>query len=597
MHILGVSCFYHDSAAALLKDGYLVAAAEEERFSRVKHDYSFPASAIEFCLHQAGITGQDLDYVVFYEKPLLKFERILMSTLGSFPNSWKTFGEAMIAWFDEKLWIKDALAKYLAVPQEKVLFVEHHLSHAASTFFASPYHEAAILTIDGVGEWTTTTIGRGCADWDGTGSNGIALLDETRFPHSLGLLYSTFTAFLGFRVNNGEYKVMGMAPYGRPNRMEDVYKLIDVADDGSFQLNMDYFAYHHSSSETFNKRFEDLFGTRRTHDSIFYTPTTHPKKDHPQWDDETAQQNQYYADIAASVQRVTEETLLKMARHIQESTGLKHLCMAGGVALNSVANGRILRETPFEEVWIQPAAGDSGGALGAALYAYHILLGEPRKFVQEHSFWGKGYSTDEVHACLERASVQYQRESNEEVLTGLMLEDLLEGKVIGVYQGRFEWGPRALGNRSILADPRRADMKDIVNTKIKFREPFRPFAPVVLEERAPEFYSGLTEPHRHYPFRYMLMVFPVVEEKQPLLPAVTHEGGSGRLQTIRREWNPRYYRVVERFGDETGIPILLNTSFNLRGEPIVTTPENALNTFSKSGIDTLYIDDFVVRKG
>ena len=596
MHILGISCFYHDSAAALLKDGHLVAAAEEERFSRVKHDYGFPASAIEFCLNQAGITGRDLDYVVFYEKPLLKFERILMSTLGSFPNSWKTFGEAMIAWFDEKLWIKDTLAKFLAVPQKKVLFVEHHLSHAASTFLASPYHEAAILTVDGVGEWTTTTIGRGCADWDGTGSNEITLFDETRFPHSLGLLYSAFTAFLGFRVNNGEYKVMGMAPYGRPTRMEDVYKLIDVSDDGSFHLNMDYFAYHHSSSKTFNKRFEDLFGTPRIHDSVFYTPTTHPKKDHPQWVDETAQQNQYYADIAASIQRVTEETLLKMARHLHERTGLKHLCMAGGVALNSVANGRILRETPFEEVWIQPAAGDSGGALGAALYAYHILLGKPRKFVQEHSFWGKAYSTDEVHASLERASVQYRRESDDEALTGLMLEDLLEGKVIGVYQGRFEWGPRALGNRSILADPRRADMKDIVNTKIKFREPFRPFAPVVLEERAPEFYSGLTEPKRHYPFRYMLMVFPVVEDKQPLLPAVTHEGGSGRLQTIRREWNPRYYRVVERFGDETGVPILLNTSFNLRGEPIVTTPENALNTFSKSGIDTLYIDDFVVRK-
>ena len=596
MHILGVSCFYHDSAAALLKDGYLVAAAEEERFSRVKHDYGFPTSAIEFCLHQAGITGRDLDYVVFYEKPLLKFERILMSNLGSFPNSWKTFGEAMIAWFDEKLWIKGALAKFLDIPEAKILFVEHHLSHAASAFFASPYHEAAILTIDGVGEWTTTTMGKGCADWDGTGSNEITLFDETRFPHSLGLLYSAFTAFLGFRVNNGEYKVMGMAPYGRPTRMEDVYKLIDVSDDGSFHLNMEYFAYHYSSSKTFNKRFENIFGPPRIHDSIFYTPTTHPQKDHPQWNSETAQQNQYYADIAASVQRVTEETLLKMAGHLQERTGLKHLCMAGGVALNSVANGRILRETPFEEVWVQPAAGDSGGALGAALYAYHILLGNSRKFVQEHSYWGKAYSTDEVHACLERASVQYRRESDEEVLTGLMLDDLLVGKVIGVFQGRFEWGPRALGNRSILADPRRAEMKDIVNTKIKFREPFRPFAPVVLEDRAPEFYSGLTEPKRHYPFRYMLMVFPVVEEKQPLLPAVTHEGGSGRLQTIRREWNPRYYRVVERFGDETGVPILLNTSFNLRGEPIVTTPENALNTFSKSGIDTLYIDDFVVRK-
>ncbi|NIM94598.1 MAG: hypothetical protein GTO18_12935 [Anaerolineales bacterium] len=596
MNILGVSCFYHDSAAALIQDGMLIAAAEEERFSRVKHDYGFPASAIEFCIRQAGIVGPDLDYVVFYEKPMLKFERILMSTLGSYPLSWKTFGEAMIAWFDEKLWIKGALSRFLDVPEERVLFVEHHLSHAASALFASPYEEAAILTIDGVGEWTTTTIGKGSADWDGNGNNEITLFEETRFPHSLGLLYSAFTAFLGFRVNNGEYKVMGMAPYGRPNRVEDVYKLIDVSEDGSFRLNMDYFTYHHSSSRTFGKRFEDLFGKPRVHDSVFYTPTTHPKKDHPNWDNATAEQNQYYADIAASIQGVTEETLLKLARNIHERTGLKQLCMAGGVALNSVANGKILRETPFEEVWIQPAAGDSGGALGAALYTYHILLGKPRAFIQEHNFWGQGYSSVEIQAQLDRASVNYQHVSDDEALTKLMVDDMLQGKVISLFQGRFEWGPRALGNRSILADPRRADMKEIVNTKIKFREPFRPFAPVVLEERASEFYSGLTEPQKHYPYRYMLMVLPVVEEAKHIIPAVTHEGGSGRLQTIRRDWNPRYYRTVERFAEETGVPVLLNTSFNLRGEPIVNTPQNALNTFSKSEIDTLYIEDFVVRK-
>ena len=596
MYILGISCYYHDSAAALLCDGELVAAADEERFTRKKHDFDFPHNAIDFCLRQAGIGGSDLDYVVFYEKPLLKFERILMTNLATFPRSWATFRESMVAWFNQKLWIKGQILSKLPVPADRMLFVEHHLSHAASAFFASPFDEAAILTVDGVGEWTTATLGKATADWDGAGRNAIELFSETKFPHSLGLLYSAFTAFLGFRVNNGEYKVMGMAPYGRPTRVEDVYKLIEVGEDGSFRLNMDYFCFHHSTSRTFNGRFEALFGEPRVHDSTFYTPTTHPKKDHPQWDDQVAQRNQHYADIAASIQRATEETLLKMARHVQERTGLKRLCMAGGVALNSVANGRILRETPFEEVWIQPAAGDSGAALGAALYVHHVLLGQPRKFVQEHNFWGQGYTPDEVQAALDRASVQYQRVDDQEKLARLMVNDLLQGQVISLFQGRFEWGPRALGNRSILADPRRAEMKGIVNTKIKFREPFRPFAPVVLEERAEEYYAGLTDARRHYPVRYMLMVFPVHEDKRALIPAVTHEGGSGRIQTVRREWNPLYYRVVERFAEETGVPVLLNTSFNLRGEPIVNTPENALNTFGKSGIDTLYIENFVVRK-
>jgi carbamoyltransferase len=596
MYILGVSCFYHDSAAALLEDGILVAAAEEERFSRNKHDYGFPGAAIDFCLRKAGISGADLDYVVFYEKPLVKFERILMTALATFPRSWETFGEAMIAWFDQKLWIKSLLANHLGLPAERVLFVDHHLSHAASAFFASPFDEAATLTVDGVGEWTTATLGKATADWNGTSRNEIELFSEIKFPHSLGLLYSAFTAFLGFRVNNGEYKVMGMAPYGRPTRVDDVYKLIEVGEDGSFRLNMDYFCFHHSTSRTFNGRFEALFGEPRVHDSIFYTPTTHPKKDHPQWDDRVAQRNQHYADIAASIQRVTEDTLLKMAWHVHERTGLKKLCMAGGVALNSVANGRILRETPFEEVWIQPAAGDSGGALGAALYTYHVLLGKPRKFVQEHNYWGQGYTPNEVRAALDGAGVQYQRIDDQEQIAGLMVDDLLAGKAIGLFQGRFEWGPRALGNRSILADPRQAEMKDIVNTKIKFREPFRPFAPVVLEEQAEKYYAGLTDVRRHYPVRYMLMVFPVREDKQALIPAVTHEGGTGRIQTVRREWNPLYYQVVEHFAEETGVPVLLNTSFNLRGEPIVNTPENALNTFGKSGIDTLYIENFVVRK-
>ena len=596
MYILGISCYYHDAAAALLQDGALVAAAEEERFTRKKHDYGFPEHAIDFCLRQAGITGRDLDYVVFYEKPLLKFERILLTTLQTFPKSWGVFRESMITWFNEKLWIKGHILTKLDIPDEKLLFVEHHLSHAASAFFCSPYKEAAILTIDGVGEWTTAALGRATADWDGQGQNQIELFGELKFPHSLGLLYSAFTAFLGFKVNSGEYKVMGMAPYGRPTRVEDVYKTFEVSDDGGFRLNMDYFSFHHSTSRTFNGKFTQLFGEPRVHESVFYTPTTHPRKDHPEWDEATARRNQHYADIAASIQHVTEETMLKMANYVYQRTGLKKLCMAGGVALNSVANGRILRETPFEEIWIQPAAGDSGGALGAALYVYHVLLGQPRKFVMEHAYWGQAYSPPEVQSAIESTGRSHQHVEDPERLAEMMVDDMLAGKVIALFQGRFEWGPRALGNRSILADPRRSEMKDIVNARIKFREPFRPFAPVILEERVAEYYAGLDNSTRNYPLRYMLMVYPTRDGCGDRIQAVTHEGGTGRIQTVQRDTNPLYYRTIELFGQATGVPVLLNTSFNLRGEPIVTTPTNALNTFGKSDIDTLYMDNFVVRK-
>lgn len=600
MYILGLSCHYHDAAAVLLKDGLLIAAAEEERFSRKKHDYDFPQKAIDFCLQQAGITTKELDYVVFYEKPLRKFERILLSTLQMFPQSYKVFRESMITWFNEKLWIQGTILTKLDIPDEKLLFVEHHLSHAASAFFCSPYEESAILTVDGVGEWTTATVGKATAFWEngkGQGqSNQIDLFNEVKFPHSLGLLYSAFTAFLGFQVNEGEYKVMGMAPYGRPTRLEDVYKLIEVGKDGSFRLNMEYFSFHHSTSRTFNDNFVKLFGEPRVHDADFYTTLTHPKKDHPGWNEATARQNQYYADIAASIQTATEEILLKMAGYAYERTGSKRLCIAGGVGLNSVANGRILRETPFEDVYIQPAAGDSGGALGAALYAYHVLLGKPRQFVMEHGYWGKSYTPDEIKRDIESTGRSHQRIENVDKIAELMVEDLLAGKVISLYQDRFEWGPRALGNRSILADPRRAEMKGVVNERIKFREPFRPFAPVILEERAAEFYEGIGPTGRHYPLRYMLMVCQTKPGQGEKVQAVTHEGGSGRVQTVRREWNPLYYRAIELFGQATGVPVLLNTSFNLRGEPIVTTPANALNTFGKSDIDTLYMDGFVVRK-
>lgn len=600
MYVLGISCYYHDSAAAILKDGVLVAAAEEERFSRLKHDNGFPNLAIDFCLEQAGIAPQDLDYVVFYEKPLLKFERILLTALGTFPKSWGTFREASIAWLNEKLWVKGTLLDKLDLPEDRLLFVEHHLSHAASAFFCAPYEDSAILTVDGVGEWTTASLGRGQAYWAdspdaATRSNSIDLIREIKFPHSLGLLYSAFTAFLGFRVNEGEYKVMGMAPYGEPRYVDKIYELFDVRDDGSFKLDLDYFTFHHSTTRTFGDKFVRLFGTPRTPESDFYTLTTHPDKAHPQWDDSVVKQNQYYADVAASIQRVTEDTMLKMARHAHAVTGSKNLCMAGGVALNSVANGRILRETPFERVYIQPAAGDSGGALGAALYAYHVLLGNPRQFVMEHAYWGQSHSPQAAHQAVSATGFHFQEIDDLDKRATMLVDDLLAGKVVSLFQNRFEWGPRALGNRSILADPRRSEMKDVVNRKIKFREPFRPFAPVVLEQYAGQFFEGMEEPEGHYPLRYMLMVQKIREEQQAKIPAVSH-GGTGRLQTVRPEWNPLYHRVLELFEEATGVPVLLNTSFNLRGEPIVNAPEQALNSFGKSGIDSLYLDGFVVRK-
>jgi carbamoyltransferase len=596
MYILGLSFFYHDSAAALLQDGLLIAAAEEERFSRVKHDHGFPQLAIDFCLRYAGITANDLDYVVFYEKPLVKFERILMSTLGTFPKSWRAFGEAMVTWFDEKLWIKSLIAERIGVSAEKILFTDHHTAHAASAFFASPFDEAAILTIDGVGEWTTATMGYGKAAWDGRQDgkqNQIVLTHEQRFPHSLGLLYSAFTAFLGFEVNEGEYKVMGMSPYGEPHYVDKVDKLFKVYEDGSFWVNMNYFSYHYSAENTYNHNFIKLFGQPRKHEAEFFTPKVNPAVDP---NSPKAKENQYYADIAASIQLVTEETMLKMVHAVQKQTGSKRLCMAGGVGLNSKANGRILEDTGFDELFIQPAAGDSGGALGAALYVYHVLLGKPRRFVQEHNFWGEAYGEEAIRFALQKRNYLYKRIDDDEKIISQVVDDILAGKVVGWYQGRFEWGPRALGNRSIMADPRRADMKDIVNSKIKFREPFRPFAPVILEEETARYFPALPEPKRLYPLRFMLTVHAWDEHLGKQVPAVNHLG-TGRLQTIRREWNPRYYRLVELFGQATGVPILMNTSFNLRGEPIVATPEDALNTFSNSGIDTLLLENYLVRKG
>lgn len=595
MYILGISCFYHDSAAALIQDGKLVAAAMEERFSRKKHDNGFPIQAINFCLRQAGITADDLEYTVFYEKPLVKFERILLTTLNTFPKSVGLWNEAMVSWLKEKLWVKNIIQTKVGVRPEKILFCDHHMSHAASAFFPSPFKEAAVLTIDGVGEWTTTTLGTAKSIWNGDqdGRNEIMLLREQRFPHSLGLLYSAFTAFLGFRVNNGEYKVMGMSPYGEPRYMDKMAKTFHYSpSDGSFELNMDYFSFHHSTTSSFNKRFMDLFGTPRTHDDDFFTLKTNPER---AGEKAAIERNQHYADVAASIQQVTEDTLIAIANYLHKETGMKNLVMAGGVALNTKANYRILSETPFEEIYIQPAAGDDGGALGAALWAYHIVMGKPRDWVMPHAYWGQGFSNEECQAFLDQKGIKYESfVENDDKLLDVVAESLTKKNVIGFYQGRFEWGPRALGNRSILADPRSEEMKEVVNTKIKFREPFRPFAPVVLQERAPEYFT-YKDVEKHEAPRYMLMVSPVAEDKQEEIAAVCHMG-TGRLQSIDRKTNPRYYGVIERFGQITGTPIVLNTSFNLRGEPIVTTPQDAWNTFQNSDIDMLVLESFLVRK-
>ena len=592
MYILGISCYYHDAAAALLKDGELIAASQEERFSRKKHDSDFPTQAIQFCLDEAGITADDLDYIAFYEKPMVKFGRILLNALGTYPRSSGVWREAMTAWMNDKLWVKTHIMNRVGIKPDKILFCDHHMAHAASAFFTSPFDDAAVLTVDGVGEWTTTTMGEATSSFEDGTQNNINLFSEQRYPNSLGLLYSAFTAFLGFKVNNGEYKVMGMSPYGEPKYVDKVYKVINVNGDGSFQLNMDYFAFHYSPERTINKKFLDLFGEPRVPESEFFTAKANPERSTSQADMDL---NQYYADISASIQTVTEEILLKMANTLHTRTGKDNLVMAGGVALNSVANYRILTETPFKNLYIQPAAGDDGGALGAALWVHHIVHQQPRKLVMRTAYYGKEYSPDEIKAFLDRKGVSYQTFKNDDDMLDRIADLMVDGKVVSLYQGRFEWGPRALGNRSIMADPRRAEMKEIVNVKIKFREPFRPFAPVVLEEIAGDYFDFPNIPDL-YPPRFMLMVAPVKEDKQADIPATTHEGGTGRLQTVNAEDNYRYYEIVRRFGEKTGVPITMNTSFNLRGEPMVTTPENAWNTFSESGIDALAIGPYLVSK-
>lgn len=593
MNILGLSFFYHDSAAVLLADGLPIAMAQEERFSRKKNDSDFPKRAINFVLESGGLKARDLDYVVFYEKPFLKLERILKTSLAAFPSAPNLFRESTKHLFLDKIWIRDLISREIGVNPQKILFSEHHLSHAASSFLASPFENSAILTIDGVGEWAVNTIGIG-------EGNQIKILKEIHFPHSLGLLYSAFTAFLGFEVNEGEYKVMGMAPYGKPRYLNEVKKLIKLFNDGSYKLNLEYFSFQRSLDKTFSNKFVQLFGKPRDRRAKFFTratgwPRYFGEKPSGSEYEKLALEQERYADIAASVQCLLEEAVINLAKEAYRLTGLKKLCFSGGVALNSVANWKIIENTPIEEMFIQPAAGDAGGALGAALLIYYSTFNKPRKFLMNHAYYGKEYSLAELKSFIQKNNIKADFIENDNELLERTAGAITEGKVIGWFQGKFEWGPRALGNRSILADPRRADMKDIVNTKIKFREPYRPFAPSVLAEEAEEFFE-IPQAQKHYPARFMLYVVNVKEDKQDLIPAITHVDGTARPQLVYQEESPLYWKLINKFYQKTSIPLMLNTSFNLKGEPIVNTPEDAFSTFQRSEIDILVLDKFIIKK-
>lgn len=593
MKVLGLSFFYHDSAAVLLIDGRPVAMAEEERFSRKKNDSAFPKKAAEFVLKEGNLNAHDLDYVIFYEKPFLKLERIFKNNLATFPFAPFVFKESIKHLFLSKLWVRSLIAKELDIAPEKILFAEHHLAHGASAFFSSPYEKAAILTIDGVGEWAVTTIGIG----EGT---KIRILKEIRFPHSLGLLYSAFTAFLGFEVNEGEYKVMGMAPYGKPKYADKVRKMIKFFDDGSYELDLSYFSFHHSLNRSYSDKFTELFGKPRDPKSKFFTretgwPSYFGSKPEGEEYEKIALEQEYYADVAASLQAVHEEAVIRLANEAHKLTGCDYLCVAGGVGLNSVANWKMLKQSPFKNMFIQPAAGDAGGALGSALLVEHQIFGTPRKYVMKHAYFGAEYSDAEIKDFLDGEKIAHRYFSNENELIGAVVGAITEGKVVGWFNGRFEWGPRALGSRSIIADPRRADMKDIVNTKIKFREPYRPFAPSVLGDKANEFFE-LPEAETHLPARFMLYVVNVRKEKQSIIPAITHVDGTARPQTVFSEESPRYHKLIKAFYEKTGVPLILNTSFNLKGEPIVNTPADAYSTFRRSEIDILVLGNYVVSK-
>ncbi len=589
MNILGISAYYHDSAACLVQDGRIVAAAQEERFTRKKHDYNFPANAIDFCLEQGGIEASDLDLVTFYDKPLLKFDRLLETYIAYAPSGFKLFLMGLPLWLKQKLHTPRELDRGLKGQYKgRFVFTEHHESHAASAFFPSPFEEAAVLTLDGVGEWATGSIAHGRG-------HELTMLKEMRFPHSLGLLYSAFTYFTGFKVNSGEYKLMGLAPYGDPIYKDlMIEKLLDIKDDGSFRMDMSYFGFCNSDVMT-SPKMNSLFGGP-------------PRKSETEI-------TQREMDIAASIQAVTEEIVLKIARYAHEQTGSKNLCMAGGVALNCVANGRVLREGPFENVWIQPAAGDAGGALGAAMFTWHQLLGNERTVnpvdAQYGSLLGPEFEEDEVVAYLKSVGAVYHKHDDEEKLVDAIAELIANEKVVGHFADRAEFGPRALGSRSILGDGRSTKMQETMNLKIKFRESFRPFAPAVLRNDVHEYFDMREDENSPY----MLLVAPVKEEKRlpvaeadqakgldklkevrSVVPAITHVDYSARVQTIDEDHHPRFHKIITAFKRKTGSPVVINTSFNVRGEPIVNTPHDAYRCFMHTNMDVLVLENVILLK-
>jgi carbamoyltransferase len=568
--ILGISCYYHDSSVALLKDGIVAAAAQEERFTRKKHDTSFPINAINYCLKSQNITIKDIAYVGFYEKPFLKFERVLSQHLEMFPRSFKTFLSSTPSWINEKLRTTKTIKKKLKYKGD-VLFIEHHLAHAASSFLVSPFQEAAILTVDGVGEWTTTTYGFGK-------DNDIELMKEIKFPHSIGLLYSTITAYLGFSVNNSEYKVMGLSPYGNMDKNTNPYykklkQVIDIKDDGSFRFDMSYFVFHYADRMPSKKLCKLLDGPIR---------------------DPESEMIQRHKDIAAAVQIITEEALTKIINQVYNVTKCDNIVLAGGVALNSVYNGKILRNTNFKNIWIHPDAGDGGTSIGVASYIYHTLLGNKRNDVFRNAYLGPEFSADYIQSFLDSNKIKYSEFKDNEDLIKTTAKLIYENHVIGWFRLGMEWGPRALGARSILSNPCSPEMQDILNQKVKHREKFRPFAPVVCEDDALKYFEcDVPVPE---PTDFMLMVYPIKKEWHKKIPAVTHVDGSGRLQTIRRHQNPVYYDLIKEFGKLSDIPILINTSFNIRGEPIVCTPYDAYKCMMGTGIDYLVIGKFLIKR-
>ena len=560
MYILGLSCFYHDSAACLLKDGVPVAAASEQAFSRKKHDERFPVNAIRWALAEAEIEMSDVALVAFYDKPLVKFERILKSHLAHFPKSFKQFAAGMPSWFSTKLRLDKLLKREFAYTGA-ITYGHHHLSHAASAFFASGWEDATVLTVDGVGEWSTATWGVGR-------DREITLQGEIRFPHSLGLLYSAFTAYLGFKVNSAEYKVMGLAPYGEPKYVDNIKEMFHLKEDGTFRLDMRCFDFDHGL-RMFNSRFEDVMGR-------------------PARPMEAPSLEQFHKDVARSVQEVVNESMVKLATTAVEQTGVPRLCMAGGVALNCVANGHILREAPIEDLFVQPAAGDAGGAMGAALWAWHTLLEKPRGWKMETAYLGPGYSDTHTQDTLDGLGAVYHRMDRQPLLDRTA-ELIDQSMVVGWYQGRLEWGPRALGHRSILGDARHPEMRDIINRKIKFREGFRPFAPSVLEECVGQYFEI------DRPSPYMLLVAPVRDSGTPL-PAITHVDNSARIQTINRAQDALYYDLIDTFRKRTGCGVVINTSMNVRGEPIVNTPTDAYHCFMRTHMDALIVGPFLMLK-